>query len=152
MFCSNCGSAVQDGARFCSNCGSALAQSAPQPQQPAPQQPAYSYNTEGKKCGVTVVYPDGHNEIGDIVISATEILFLKKSKAIRLSVGFLGSAMEKGQEKLLFPIADIVRGSRTRIGLNGNVYQITMKNGETYKFCFNMPKNISYLEGIIGNR
>ena len=152
MFCSNCGSAVQDGARFCSNCGSALAQSAPQPQQQTYQQPTHSYNTEGKKCGVTVVYPDGHNEIGDIVISATEILFLKKSKAIRLSVGFIGSAMEKGQEKLLFPIADIVRGSRTRIGLNGNVYQITMKNGETYKFCFNMPKNISYLEGIIGNR
>ena len=148
MFCSNCGTQIEDHARFCYNCGSAITQNASQPgnyQQPN----AYQQNYQDK-FGVNIVYPDGHNEIGDLYITATEMVFVKKSKAVRLAFGFLGSALENGEATLRLNIADIVRGGRTKIGLNPHVYQITLRNGEAYKLCVNNPAKLSYLEGRFG--
>ena len=119
--------------------------------QPAPPQPA-AYGAAPIKCGVNVVYPDGHDEIGDLYISPAELVFVRKSKAVRIAFGFLGSSIENGQEALRIPVADIVYGQRTRIGLNVNVYQITMRSGENFKICFNQPSKIACLENLIHNR
>ncbi len=166
MFCSNCGTQVQDNARFCYKCGSAIAQNTQQAstsyeqpdtyqqpnvyQQPAPSQPAASYNNVQVKDGVNIVFPDGHNEIGDIHIFANEIIFIKKSKAVRVAFGFLGSAVENGDERLRINVSDIVSGCKTRIGINPNVYQITLRDGQVFKLCLNKPKTISYLQGRFG--
>lgn len=124
----------------------------PAPQQPAPQQPVPASNGVTIKAGANVVYPDGHNEIGDLYISAAEIVFMRKSKAVRLALGFVGSALESGEEALRIRVSDIASGNRTRLGLNPNVYQIVLRNGAVYRFCMNQPKNITYLEQIIGSR
>lgn len=166
MFCSNCGTQVQDNARFCYKCGSAITQNAQpsantyqqpgvyeQPnvyQQPVQPQPTVSYSNTQVKDGVNVVFPDGHNEIGDIYISATEIVFIKKSKAVRAAFGFLGSAIENGQERFRINVSDIAGGCKTRIGINPNVYQITLRDGQIFKLCLNKPKTISYLQGRFG--
>ena len=160
MFCSKCGTQIQDDACFCHKCGSATASNASQSnayqennayqQTNAYQQPNTSYTNAQVKDGVNIVYPDGHNEIGDIYITASEIVFVKKSKGILLAFGRLGNRMEKGEEKLRFNVSDIIGGSKTRIGLNVNVYQITLRSGETYKLCLNHPKTVSYLEGRFG--
>ena len=120
--------------------------------QSAPQQPAVSYDSSAIKAGVNVVYPDGHNEIGDLYISSADLRFVRKSKAVRIAFGFVGSAIEDGEEVLRINISDIAFGQRTRIGLNSNVYQITLRNGAAYRICFNRPKNISVLDQIIRNR
>ncbi|MBR0311016.1 MAG: zinc-ribbon domain-containing protein, partial [Oscillospiraceae bacterium] len=39
MFCPNCGTQLPDDSAFCENCGVRLGGAAPQPQQPAYQQP-----------------------------------------------------------------------------------------------------------------
>ena len=168
MFCSNCGTQVPDNVRFCHNCGSAIIQNAnSQPvqqqnsfsyEQPAYQQPTYQQPVAQQpiaaptemKFGVNLVYPDGHNEIGDIYISATAIMFAKKSKAVRLAFGLLGSALEKGEVKVKINVADIVAGGKTRIGINPHVYQLTLRNGQVYKLCINNPANLSYMERRFG--
>lgn len=160
MFCSNCGAQVADNASFCSNCGNRIVQNAfqqpnvyQQPneyQQPnAYQQPIVQEAYE-EKFGINLVYPDGHNEIGDVYFSATRMKFVKKSKAVRLAFGFLGSALETGEEKLHLNLADVVSGGRTRIGVNVYVYQLTFRNGEIYKLCVNNPAKMSYLEKRFG--
>ena len=120
---------------------------------PAHQQtPSYStasYNSTKIKDFGNVVYPDGHSEVGDIYISNTEITFVKKSKSVLIAFGFLGSKMEKGEEKLCLPISEVANGHRTRIGINNNVFQVNMRNGESFKICLNTPKNIAVLENLI---
>lgn len=120
-------------------------------QQPAPSDNTDYYNHHLEKFGVNIVYPDGrHNEIGDLYITATEMIFVKKSKAVRLAFGFIGTALQKGEEKLRFNLADIISGGRTKIGLNSSVYQITLRNGEVYKICVNNPLKIACLEQRFG--
>ena len=182
MFCSKCGTQLEDSASFCFRCGSpvppAVQQAYQQPvyqqpayQQPAYQQPAYQQpvyqqpayqqpvaygstdyrNNHLEKFGVNIVYPDGHhNEIGDLYITAGELIFVKKSKGVRVAFGFLGSAIEEGEEKLRFNFADIVGGRKTTIGINPNVYQITLRTGETYKICVNNPAKIACLAQRFG--
>ena len=188
MFCSKCGTQLEDLASFCFRCGSPVApavqqanayqqpvygqpqsayqqpvyqQSQPAHQQPVYQQPVYQqpagysntdyYNNHQEKFGVNIVYPDGrYNEIGDLYITATEMIFVKKSKGVRIAFGFLGSAIEDGEEKLRFALGDIVGGRRTKIGINPNVYQITLRNGQTYKICVNNPAKIACLEQRFG--
>jgi len=100
---------------------------------------------------LNILYPDGRtNEIGDLYITATEMIFVKKSKGARLAFGFIGTALEKGEEKLRFTLSDIISGGRTKIGLNSNVYQITLRSGETYKICVNNPAKIACLEQRFG--
>ncbi len=158
MFCINCGTKLDDRANFCNHCGARVAQNA-QPrsdssaqfatQQPTAQ-PIAPINNAQVTCSVNLVYPNGRSEIGDIHISATEIIFVKKSKAAFLAFGSVGRALDNGEEKLRINISDIVKGNRTRIGLNSNVYQLTLRNGEVYKLCLDNPKKLSYLEGIFG--
>ena len=152
MFCSNCGNVVDDGARFCSKCGRALNQSngTPTYQQPASRQTPVASNVEPVKCSGTLVYPDNSSDMGEFYISPQEIVFRKKSIAVRVAFGFLGSALEKGKEVRRARVADVAHGQRTRIGLNKNVYQITMRNGNVYHLCLDKPKVIAYLESIIG--
>lgn len=159
MFCSQCGTQLENTARFCFNCGSPVssgAQTSNTYQPPVGRQPAAngaSNYTEKQQehFGVNIVYPDGrYNEIGDLYITDTEMIFVKKSKGVRIAFGFLGTAMQQGEEKLRFNLADIISGGRTRIGLNSNVYQITLRNGDTYKLCVNNPAKLSYLERMFG--
>lgn len=50
------------------------------------------YNNHLEKFSVNIVYPDGkHNEIGDIYITATEMIFVKKSKGVLIALGFIGN-------------------------------------------------------------
>ena len=119
MFCTKCGTQMDAADAFCPECGLAVAQPQYTPPQSQPAQPVAEL-----KAGVNIVYPDGHNEIGDLYFSATTVRFVKKSKAVRVAFGFLGSAMENGEQVLHFPVSEIVSGQKTRIGLNGNVYQI----------------------------
>ena len=120
-------------------------------QQPAPSANTDYYNHHLEKFGVNIVYPGGRlNEIGDLYLTATEMIFVKKSKGARLVFGFVGTALEKGEEKLRFNLADIISGGRTKIGLNSNVYQITLRNGEVYKICVNNPAKIACLEQRFG--
>ena len=162
IFCSNCGTQVQDTAKFCFRCGSPIysgGQAAPEPQtvnpQPAYQQPAApdtGYRSNHQECfGVNIVYPDGrHNEIGDLYITASELIFVKKSKGVRIAFGFVGSAIEQGEEKLRISFGEIAGGRRTRLGINPNVYEINLRNGQTYKLCVNNPGKISCLEQRFG--
>lgn len=162
MFCSKCGTQVEEDALFCYKCGSAITQNAgraasSQPNntqtyttQPNPSRPAPSYTGEPVKDRVNIVYPDGHSEIGDLYISDTELVFVKKSKSVMIAFGFLGNRMEKGEEKLCFRVSDIVNGQRTRIGLNRNVYQINLRSGESYRLCLNHPKTVTHLESMFG--
>ena len=155
MFCYKCGKTLPDNAKFCSQCGTAQPSAdtnTPTPAPAAPYTSATSYTSEPVKAGANVVYPDGHNEIGDLYITDTEIRFVKKSKAVRIAFGFLGSAIENGEEAFRLNVSDIAAGQRTRIGLNSNVYQITMINGDIFRFCMNQAKNIAVLERLIGNR
>ena len=48
MFCPNCGTQVSDGSAFCGNCGVRLGGAAPQPQQPAYQQPRQTQKVKKK--------------------------------------------------------------------------------------------------------
>lgn len=162
MICPRCASTVEEGACFCGECGNALSPvysqqpyaAAPCQSYPAPAQPMSqpSVVCTPITCGVNIVYPDGHNEIGDLYITPAEIVFMKKSKAVRIAFGFLGSSLENGTEALRFRVCDIVGGQRTRIGLNHNVYQITLSNGAIYKICFNLGKNIAHLEQLLARR
>ena len=149
MFCSRCGTQIQDNAAFCHACGNAVNQNAcaqPNAQQPQAQQPVdNSYLHTPDKADVNIVYPDGHNEIGVLYITGNELVFHKKSKAVLLAFGFIGNHIESGDLKLRINTADIISGSRTRYGLNGNVYQITLRNGQNYKICFNNPAKINLL-------
>jgi hypothetical protein len=64
MFCSNCGTKIEPGAKFCSSCGAALATPstgpATRPVSPSPQQPAmanqqrYSFLKKRKGCLIAV--------------------------------------------------------------------------------------------------
>ena len=171
MFCSNCGTKIADNANFCFNCGSPVGGSSYQ--QPNTTQYADSYQQEEVyqevnayqqnaaksvaycakepvKSGVNIVYPDGHSEIGDLYIYETEMVFIKKSKGIYIAFGLPGRALEKGEEKLRFDFSDIVGGMKTRIGINPNVYQITLRSGEVYKLCMDKPKVVSFLQGRFG--
>lgn len=172
MFCSKCGTQIDDSASFCFRCGSPVPQAAqnanayqqpqyqqPQYQQPQYQQPVYQQaapsvdyrNNYVDKFGVNIVYPDGrYNEIGDLYITASELIFVKKSKGVMVAFGFLGKALEQGDEKLRFNFADIAGGCRTKIGLNSNVYQITLRNGQVYKICVNNPSKIASLAQRFG--
>lgn len=156
MFCSKCGTQVEEDALFCYKCGSAIPQNAggaasqPNSSQTYTAQPTASFTGETVKDRVNIVYPDGHSEIGDLYISDTELMFVKKSKGVMIAFGFLGNRMEKGQEKLCFRVSDIVNGQRTRIGLNRNVYQINLRNGESYRLCLNHPKTVTHLESMFG--
>ena len=179
MFCYKCGVQLPEDAAFCYQCGSAVVQNGAQfhnnqqngyqqnncqPQgyqqnnyqpnnyqpnnyQPNNYQPvSYATITDG----VNVVYPDGHSEIGDLTVTANEILFSKKSKFVRVAFGGLGSSLEQGQQALRLPVAEIVCGQKTRIGLNGNVYQITMRNGQVFKLCVEHPGTIKRLQERFG--
>ena len=148
MFCTKCGTQLDAADAFCSECGTAVSQPKSESfrSQAQPVQPAA---TE-LKAGVNIVYPDGHNEIGDLYFSATTVRFVKKSKAVRVAFGFLGSAIENGEQVLQFPVSEIVSGQKTRIGLNVNVYQITMQNGAIFKICFNRPGMIPQFAQTIG--
>lgn len=192
MFCSKCGTQIDDSASFCFRCGSPVPQAAqnanayqqpqyqqpvyqqpqyqqpqyqqpqyqqPQYQQPQYQQPVYQQpapsvdyrNNHVDKFGVNIVYPDGrYNEIGDLYITASELIFRKKSKGVMVAFGFLGKALEEGEEKLRIPFADIANGHRTKIGLNTNVYQINLRNGQVYKICVNNPAKIASLAQRFG--
>lgn len=83
-------------------------------------------------------------------MTATEMIFVKKSKGARLAFGFIGTAIEKGEEALRFNLSDLVSGGRTKIGLNSNVYRITLRNGDIYKICVNNPSKIACLEQRFG--
>ncbi len=158
MFCINCGAKLDDKANFCNHCGTRVAPNAYQQADSSDKfaatrptnQPIVPNHNAQVTCSVNLVYPNGRSEIGDIHISATEIIFVKKSKAVHLAFGFVGRALENGEEKLRINVSDIIKGNRTRIGLNSNVYQITLRNGEVYKLCLDNPKKVSYLEGIFG--
>ena len=179
MFCSRCGTQVEDTACFCYKCGSPITQNAsrssgyqaPPPQQPnhyqqnnyqpnayqpsgyqaaAPQQPPVSYSAPVIQDGVNLVYPDGHSELGNMTITANEILFTKKSKFVRVAFGKTGSNLEQGELALQLNVADIAYGQKTRLGLNGNVYQLTMKNGAVFKLCVEHPKTIPMLQSRFG--
>lgn len=157
MFCSYCGAQIADTAAFCSTCGKPVAQNNPQPayqqpvyQQPAYQQPADYYKDTPEKADVNIVYPDGHNEIGVLYITQTELVFHKKSKGVLIAFGFLGNQLESGQLKLRINMSDIVSGGRTKIGLNPNVYQIVLRDGAVFKICFNNPSKIQYLARRFG--
>jgi len=159
MFCSNCGTKIEDTANFCYKCGSRITQNAQanntasnnyQQQNNAYQQSTSNASSAPIKCGVNVVFPDGHSEIGDLYISSTELLFVKKSKGVAVAFGQIGRSLEKGEERLCFNVSDIIGGQKTRIGINFNVYQITLRNGEIYKLCMDKPKMVSYLQGMFG--
>ena len=168
-FCFRCGSPIAQGAQ------SAAAYQQPQYQQPQYQQPQYQQpvyqqpvyqqpvyqqpaapsmdyqNNHLEKFGVNIVYPDGrYNEIGDLYITANELIFVKKSKAVMAAFGFLGKALEQGEEKLRFSFAEIAGGCRTKIGINPNVYQINLHNGQVYKICVNNPSKIACLAQRFG--
>ena len=106
--------------------------------------------TNSKKIGATIVFPDKHNEVGTLFVSADELVFMKKSKTVRIMFGFLGSALENGEESLRISVSDIARGTKTRYGLNGNVYEITLRNGAAFKICPNLPGDVKYLQGRFG--
>lgn len=156
MFCTRCGAQVENNAAFCQVCGNALAQSAYQQpvSQPEYQQQVYQqYNYKEnylEKFGINMVYPNGRNDIGDLYVTATEIIFVKKSKAVRFAFGLIGSTIESGEEKVRINIADVVVGGKTSIGINTNVYQLTLRNGEVYKLCVNNPAKLLYLRQIFG--
>ena len=78
------------------------------------------------------------------------MVFIKKSKGIYLAFGLPGRALDKGEQKLCFNLSDIAHGKRTRIGINANVYQITLTSGAVYKLCLDKPKVVTYLERIFG--
>ena len=148
MFCSKCGTQIEDNANFCFNCGNPVGSNAYQ--QPNTTQAVAFHGNDPVKSGVNIVYPDGHSEIGDIYIYETEMVFVKKSKGIYIAFGLPGRALEKGEEKLRFNVSDIIGGQKTKIGINPNVYQITLRTGETYKLCLDKPKVVSYLQGRFG--
>lgn len=158
MYCTNCGTKLDDRANFCSHCGARMTQN-PQPQwdhspnyaarQPIPQ-PVVPNNNPQVTCSVNLVYPNGRSEIGDIHITATEIIFVRKSKAVFLAFGSTGRSLDKGQEQLRIHISDVIKGNRTRIGLNSNVYQLTLRNGDVYRLCLDNPGKKPYLEGLFG--
>lgn len=106
--------------------------------------------SNSKKIGATIIYPDKHNEIGTLFVSADELVFMRKSKAVRIMFGFLGSAAENGEESLRLAVSDIARGTKTRYGLNGNIYEITLQNGAVFKICPNIPGDVKYLQGRFG--
>lgn len=153
MFCIKCGTQLPDDACFCFKCGNAINQNTQQTtanQQPNTyQQPNYTAQPEDG-FGVNIVYPDGHNEIGDVRFTATEMIFIKKSKGVRLAFGFVGSALENGKETLRLNLADVVSGGKTRIGINPHVYQLTFRDGSVYKLCVNNPVKLAYLKSRFG--
>ncbi len=151
MFCTKCGTQLEDNACFCYRCGSPVGNNTSNSGFGV-QQSAPVYNFAPVTCRANVVYPDGHDEIGDITISPTEIIFARKSKAVMVAFGYVGNSLENGEIALRFRVSDVAWGTRTRIGLNVNVYQVTMKNGAIYKLCLNKPKYIAYLENMFGNR
>lgn len=185
MFCSRCGTQVEDTACFCYKCGSAIPQNASQPSgyqasppQPNNYQPNYQPNYQSNnyqpngyqqnnyqsaapqpnasyggpiiRDSINLVYPDGHNEIGNLTITASEILFEKKSKFVRIAFGYRGSSLEKGTDALRLNTFDVAYGQKTRLGLNGNVYQLTMKNGAVYKLCVDHPGTLNLLKDRFG--
>ncbi len=154
MFCTKCGVQLPDTAAFCSACGNAVkgapSQQPASNQQGAYQQPDNSYMNNAVKADVNIVYPDGHNEIGQLYITQNELAFHKKSKGVLLAFGMVGNHIQNGELKLRIPMSDIVSGGKTRIGLNSNVYQITLRNGSVYKICFNNPGKISLLSSRFG--
>ena len=57
MFCNNCGSKLEDGARFCNNCGTALEVPKATEPQPVAQNPVYSpYTQNQQETSATVAY------------------------------------------------------------------------------------------------
>ncbi len=142
MFCSKCGRPVGEEARFCSNCGTAISYNTSSPITPIEHNQI--------KDGVNIFYPDGHNEMGYVLISSTEIIVFKKSQLIRAAFGLVGSMLDKGKETARINISDIANGYKERFRLNKNAYHIRMKNGDTYIFCFDKHKTtIPYLESVI---
>ena len=171
MFCVKCGVQLPDNAAFCYACGTAVNVNLNQQpnvnqqpnmnqhtayQQPNMNQQAYqpqadtSYMNNSVKADVNIVYPDGHNEIGQLYIAQNELAFHKKSKGVLLAFGMVGNHIQSGELKLRIPTSEIVSGGKTRIGLNSHVYQITLRNGEIYKICFNNPGKISLLSTRFG--
>ena len=67
--------------------------------------------------GIRVFYPDGHSEIGKIYIFPTEIVVYKKSMAIRLAFGLVGSFFDNGNESLRFNICDIINAQQAQFRL-----------------------------------
>ena len=103
--------------------------------------------------GINIFYPDGHNEVGRIHVSSTEIIIFKKSMFVMVLFGIIGNLLFKGKETLRLNISDIISGHKEKFRLNKNAYHITTKNGETYILCFDSPKKmIPYLESLIKNQ
>ena len=152
MFCIKCGTQLPDDACFCFKCGHAMNQNTQQTtayQQPNTyHQP--SYNEPPETFSVNLVYPDKHNEIGDIRFTATEMIFFKKSKGVAIAFGFVGRAIENGKEVLRLNLADVVSGGKTRIGINPHVYQLTFRDGSVYKLCIDNPVKLAYMQRRFG--
>ena len=77
-------------------------------------------------------------------------VFHKKSKAVMLAFGFIGNHVESGELKLRINTSDIMSGGRIRYGINVNVYQITLRDGQNFKICFNNPAKIKLLANRFG--
>ena len=145
MFCSKCGKPVGEEARFCSHFGAAVVLNTSRPTVPT----GYSQI----KDGVNIFYPNGHNEIGYVLISPTEIIVYKKSKVVMAAFGLVGTLLDEGQEAMRIRISEIANGYKERFRLNKNAYYINMKNGDTYIMCFDKHKTtIPYLDSLIGRR
>lgn len=145
MFCPKCGKPVGEAACFCANCGNAIVRNTSRPA------------TQGEymqiKDGVSIFYPNGHNEIGYVLITTTEIIVYKKSKFVMLAFGMIGTMLDEGQEAMRIRISEIANGYKERFRLNKNAYYLNMKNGDTYIMCFDKHKTtIPYLDSLIGRR
>jgi len=73
-----------------------------------------------------------------------------KGEYISRVKGFLKNLGFSDGEIHGLPVSALSGGQKTRIGINFNVYQITLRNGEIYKLCMDKPKMVSYLQGMFG--
>lgn len=154
MFCSKCGKPIAEESRFCSNCGTAINYVAPRSTMPI--------ENNQIKDGINIFFPDGHNEVGNALISMTEIIISERQSGfvggVTASASVVGAyglslildKLKKEKESLRISIGDIITGKQQRFRLNKNAYYITMKDGSTYVLIFDRPKTtIPYLDSLI---
>ena len=92
------------------------------------------------KDNAVVVYPtDTLNQEGKIEITDIDIIFYKKSKAVRAMFGAIGSALSEGKEAFRFSFNDIDKIEMKRYLLRKKGCYITLSNGQTYIFIFSSP-------------